>query len=223
MPHISFSWRHVAMGFVVKCSRKTFHCINTHTWLCCSTAMFLNAASTVGTTQHSFYIHMEYSFQVNYHNPTVKSRAATLIFSDHHDTAKMNMWHGLPYNHVVGPFTFAENAIMGNINLSILKNVFFPTNWSHWERRRRRRGGGAVVAFQHTAIHYTNWILHKNVLPLGQMHIHMQKSHGTNNFRIAEQITTNHMILCLKIVSPLNLLFFMDPLFPVTNLIFSIT
>ena len=77
------------------------------------------------TIQHSFNIHKEYSFQV-YHNSTAKRRAATLFFSDHHDTAKINMWHGLPYNHVEGPFIFAEDTIKGNINLSILNMSPFP-------------------------------------------------------------------------------------------------
>jgi hypothetical protein len=36
------------------------------------------------------------------------------------------MWHGLPYNHVEGPFTFAENTMKGNINLSILNMSAFP-------------------------------------------------------------------------------------------------
>lgn len=87
--------------------------------------MCLKVASTMGTIQHSFNTHMEYSFQVC-HNSTAKSRAATLIFSDHHDTAKMNMWHGLLYNHVEGPFIFAENTINGNINLRILNMSPFP-------------------------------------------------------------------------------------------------
>lgn len=55
------------------------------------------------------------------------------------------------------------------------------------------------------------------------MHIHTQNSHGTNNFRIAEQITTNHMILSQNSVTFKLKLFFMDPLFPLTNLRFSIT
>jgi len=36
------------------------------------------------------------------------------------------MWHGLLYNHVEGPFIFAENTIKGNINLGILNMSPFP-------------------------------------------------------------------------------------------------
>lgn len=43
------------------------------------------------------------------------------------------MWHGLLYNHVVGPFIFAENTTKGNINLSILNMSPFPQTEVTWK------------------------------------------------------------------------------------------
>ena len=186
--------------------------------------MCLNALSTMGTAQHNFDRHMEYRFQVNYHNCTGKSRAATWHFSDHHDTTKMNMWHGLLYSHVEGPFIFAENTMKRNINLSILKLSSFTQTEVTGRRRRKknkkRSRSCCCCPTKRNTLHQLHFA-QSFVTTNSQMHIHMHNSHGINNFIIAEQVTTNHMILCLKIASPLILrsYYFMDPLFPLRNLI----
>jgi hypothetical protein len=69
---------------------------------------------------------MEQNFLVNHHNSTANSRASHEIFLITMILQKTNMWQGLLYDHVEGPFIFAENTIKGNIILSILKMSPFP-------------------------------------------------------------------------------------------------
>jgi hypothetical protein len=119
------------------------------------------------------------------------------------------MWHALLYNHVEGPFIFAKNTIRRNINLSTLNMSPFPQTAVTGKEEGKKMDKLLLLS---NTLHQLDFA-QKCVTTNTQMHIHMQNSHGRNNFRIAEQVTTNHMILCLKIVTPLNLSYFLWTLY----------
>jgi hypothetical protein len=100
----------------------------------------------------------------------------------------------------------------GNINLSILNTSFPQTDITGREENKKRWTSCCCYPTQCNTLQQLDFA-QKCVNTNSQMHIHMQNSHGRNNFRIAEQVTTNHMILCLKIVTPSNLSYFLWTLY----------